>query len=95
LIGGSKNSDYQGNLSKALLFYHLINGDNLILKVNRNSKRLRDLMHCVFEFSLSHLENDLDGKQRLYFREPISYFNNDAERIHRKIIEYMYQEFLR
>ncbi len=30
LIGGSKNSDYQGNLSKALLFYHLINGDNLI-----------------------------------------------------------------
>lgn len=52
-----------GNTSKALLFYHLIHGENIVAKVKRESKKLRQLMHYVFEFAQARFERDqLDGK---------------------------------
>ena len=59
-------------------------------------------MHYIFEFCQAMLETDPDGRQRLYFREPVAYFSDinnrgggaEKEQIHQRIIEWLYQEFL-
>ena len=80
---------------KALLFYHLMHGDGIVSKVTRKSKKLRQLMYYIFEFAQSRLDVDADGKQCLWFREPLAYFTDyDKEDVHRRIIEWLYQEFL-
>jgi hypothetical protein len=85
-----------GNTAKALLFYHLVHGDNIVAKVKRDSKKLRQLMHYVFEFAQARLQSDpIDGRYLLWFREPLAYFTDyDKEDVYRRIIEWLYNEFL-
>lgn len=40
-----------GNMTKALLFYHLMQGEHIVSKVTRRSKKLRQLMFYIFEFA--------------------------------------------
>lgn len=98
----SSLSEKNGNLSKGLLFYHLINGEKIAESVPKNSKKLKQLMLYIFEFCQATLESDPDGRQRLYFREPVAYFSDinnrgggaEKEQIHQRITEWLYQDFL-
>ena len=85
----------QGNLAKGVMFCHLLDCDRLVQKIQRKSAKLRQFLQYIFEFCQSTLESDPDDRQRLYFREPIAYFNNEDEQLHQKIIEWVYQEFLK
>ena len=53
-------------------------------------------MQYVFEFAQARLQSDpIDGRQLLWFREPLAYFTDyDKEDVHRRIIEWLYNEFL-
>ena len=40
-----------GNQVKALLFYHLLNSDDILNHIFRSSKRLKKLVYYMFELS--------------------------------------------
>lgn len=64
---------------KALVFYNLLQPQDLVANVQRTSDKLRKLVYGLFELAQTRIELDPDGHQRLYFREPIADFNQDGK----------------
>jgi hypothetical protein len=70
LYTGSQVDTFNGNMSKAVLFWQLIHKRDLTRNIHRGSKRLKSLMHNIFELCNTHFQTDQDGQERIYFREP-------------------------
>ena len=58
-----------GNQAKSLVFYHVMNQEDIVGDIRKQSKRLKRLMYCLFELAQARLKTDPDGTQRFYFRE--------------------------
>ena len=95
LYTGSNLKKGIGNQCKALMFFHLINRDNLVKHMRKDSKRMKMLVYFMFELSQARLELERDGRQRIYFRERSGDFNNEREQLHQRIVGWLYGEFLR
>lgn len=78
-----------GNQAKALLFYHLLNDDDIIGHIHRHCKRLKRLLFIMFELAQAHLELDVDGRQRIYFREG----NSEYDHTYLRLLNWLYTEF--
>jgi len=84
-----------GNHVKSLLFYHLLQCDEIVQSVTRTSLKLRHLVISIFQLSQAYIETDTDGRQRLYFWEPPADFNGQSEAKQRRIMDWLYNEFIR
>ena len=51
LYATSDVDNAEGNQAKALAFYHLLNNEDLVANVKRSSRRLKLLMHYMFELA--------------------------------------------
>lgn len=70
LYSRSEITSSNGNQAKALAFYHLLQHDDIIANVKKDSKRLKQLVFYMFELAMAVLRVDPDDRRRVYFREP-------------------------